>query len=76
MIDCGLCPLGVTKAKDGRNDVVGSGVRGALGGESDSRDSNSVAELIHRSAPGRGGDSGAEAIRKLSAKWSLINLWL
>ncbi len=26
LIDLGLCPLGVTKEKDGTNDVVGSGV--------------------------------------------------
>jgi hypothetical protein len=74
--DFGLCPLGVTRAKDGTKGAVGSGVRGCGGGEKFSRPCRREAELIHFSVwdPGRGGDSGA--ILKLSAKWSLMNLFI
>lgn len=65
--------------KDGRKGPLGSGVRGG-GVVTISGASSKVAELIHfssrdpkRGEPNLGGDSGG-IIRKISAKWSLINL--
>ena len=71
--ECGLLPRDVTRAKEGRNGTLGSGVRGgetgiSLGSGGSIEVRASVAELIHFSSrPGtRGGDSGR--IRNASAK--------
>lgn len=50
LMDCGLCPLGVKREKDGTKGSFGSGVRGGSGGDLNSGASRSVAELIHFSS--------------------------
>lgn len=75
--ECGLFPLGVERAKDGKKGSLGSGVFGGLGGEMISAACPSVDELIHFSSfePIRGGEfSGIESNLNESAKWSLMNL--
>ena len=67
----GLCPEGVDRAKEGRKDPLGSGVRGGCGGDpallAISTASANVAELIQRSSRAPVfGESGIK--RKLSAK--------
>ncbi len=69
--DCGLFPLGVERANDGRYGSLGSGVFGGLGGEIISAACPSVDELIHFSSfePSRGGEfSGTESSLNASAK--------
>ena len=69
--DCGLFPLGVESANDGKYGSLGSGVFGGLGGEMISAACPSVDELIHFSSfePIRGGEfSGIDSSLNASAK--------
>lgn len=73
LIDLGLVPPGVDRAKEGIKASLGSGVFGALGGVMRMAACERLVELIHISSRElKRGDSGR--MRNASAKWSRMNL--